>query len=158
MKITPLDIAQQEFKLSFRGYHREDVQGFLASVSQAFEALAKENVTLKERVETLEGQRAGLLQKEAALNNLLMTTQTMAESLKQQAHREADLILKEAELNAEDVVKRAQGQYGHIQRDIQVLQRQRLVILEKLRALLQTFHKMIELEELDQDTLDPSKS
>jgi len=152
-RMTPLDIQQREFKVGFRGYDRQEVEAFLRTVAQTVEELVTENVMLKERAETTEGQVGELRRKEATLNELLMNTQEMAETLKQTARREAELIQKEAELKAEDLLMNAQAEYGRLQREIFALQKQRVLALEKLRALLRTFHKMIELEELDQDSL-----
>jgi cell division initiation protein len=155
MKITPHDVQQQEFKSRFRGYDCEEVEAFLRTVSDAMEDLVKENVALKEDLEAIHGQVETLRQKESALNDLLVSTQRMTENLKQAAQREADLILKEAELKAEDVLKKTQEEYGILQREILMIQRQRVMALEKFRAMLQSFQKMIELEELDPDTVDP---
>lgn len=158
MKITPLDIQQREFKVALRGYDRNEVEAFLRSVSKTVEDLVKENVGLKERVEALGAQVSDLSKKEAALNELLVTTQTMTETLKQTARREADLVLKEAELKSEELLKRAQVEYEGLQREILALQKQRIVALEKLRSFLQSFNRMVELEELDRDALstDPA--
>jgi len=155
MNITPLDVQQQEFKSRFRGYDPEEVGAFLRTVSEAMEDLVKENAALKEQLEATQGQLQGLRQKESALNDVLVSTQRISENLKQAAQREAELILKEAELKAEDVLKKTQEEYGVLQRDILALQRQRIMALEKFRAVLQGFQKMIELEELDPDTVDP---
>ena len=155
MNITPLDVQQQEFKSRFRGYDPEEVGAFLRTVSEAMEDLVKENAALKEQLEATQGQLQGLRQKESALNDVLVSTQRISENLKQAAQREAELILKEAELKAEDVLKKTQEEYGVLQRDILALQRQRIMALEKFRAVLQSFQKMIELEELDPDTVDP---
>ena len=155
MNITPLDVQQQEFKSRFRGYDPEEVGAFLRTVSEAMEDLVKENAALKEQLEATQGQLQGLRQKESALNDVLVSTQRISENLKQAAQREAELILKEAELKAEDVLKKTQEEYGVLQRDILALQRQRIMALEKFRAVLQGFQKMIELEEMDPDTVDP---
>jgi cell division initiation protein len=160
MKFTPLDIQHQQFKTGFRGYDRSEVEAFLKDVSDAMEELVKENAGLKEHLETLDRQLQSLRQKETTLTDLLVTTQTMAENVKQSAYREAELILKEAELKAEDIIKTAQDEHVLLQREIHALQRERTMALEKLRSLLQTFHKIIELEELDhqqlsQETIDP---
>jgi len=155
MKITPLDVQQQEFKTRFRGYDCEEVDAFLRSVSEAMEGLVKDNAGLREQLDMTEGQLHGIRKKESALNDILVSTQTMAETLKQGAHREADLILKEAELKAEDVLKKTQDEYAALQQEILMLQRQRMLALEKFRAMLQMFQKMMELEELDQDAVDP---
>jgi cell division initiation protein len=155
MNITPLDVQQQEFKSRFRGFDPEEVQAFLRTVSEAMEDLVKENAALKERLDISQSQLDGLRQKESALNDILVSTQRMSENLKHAAQREADLILKEAELKADDVLKKTQEEYGILQREILMLQRQRIAALEKLRAVLQGFQKMIEFEELDPDTVDP---
>ena len=153
MKITPLDIQQRDFKVRVRGYDRQEVQAFLRSVSQAVEQLVKENTQLRERAEQLETQGNDLRRKEATLNDLLMTTQAMTDGLKETARKEADLTLKEAQLKAEDLLKRAHADYEGLQRDILALRKERILALEKLRALLQTFMKMIEMEELDLHSL-----
>ena len=155
MKMTPLDVQQQEFKSRFRGFDPEEVGAFLRTVSEAMEDLVKENAVMKEQLEATQGQLQGLRQKETALNDVLVSTQRISENLKQAAQREAELILKEAELKAEDVLKKTQEEYGVLQREILALQRQRIMALEKFRALLQGFQKMIEFEELDPDTVDP---
>ena len=155
MNITPLDVQQQEFKSRFRGYDPEEVGAFLRTVSEAMEDLVKENAALKEQLEATQGHLQGLRQKESALNDVLVSTQRISENLKQAAQREAELILKEAELKAEDVLKKTQEEYGVLQREILALQRQRIMALEKFRAVLQGFQKMIELEEMDPDTVDP---
>ena len=155
MKITPLDVQQQEFKRRFRGYDCEEVEAFLRTVSDAMEDLVKDNAALKEQLEATNEQLRGVRQKESALNDLLVSTQRMTENLKQAAEREGELILKEAELKAEDVLKKTQEEYGVLQREILMLQRQRIMALEKFKAVLQSFQKMIELEELDPDTVDP---
>jgi cell division initiation protein len=155
MKMTPHDVQQQEFKSRLRGYDCEEVEAFLRTVSDAMEDLVKENAALKEDLEATRGQVQTLRLKESALNDLLVSTQRMTENLKQAAQREADLILKEAELKAEDVLKKTQEEYGILQREILMIQRQRVMALEKFRAMLQSFQKMIELEELDPDTVDP---
>ena len=153
MKLTPLDIQQWEFKVRVRGYDRQEVQAFLRSVSQAVEQLVKENTQLKERAEHLESQVNDLRKKEATLNDLLMTTQSMVDGIKETARKEADLTLKEAQIKAEELLKRAHADCEGLQRDILALRKERMLALEKLRSMLQTFSKMIEMEEIDLKSL-----
>jgi cell division initiation protein len=153
MKITPLDIQQREFKGRFRGYDREEVQAFLRSVSQSVEEMFKENATLKEQADKLYREVGELRKKETSLNELLVTTQAMTEHLKETARKEADLILREAEMKAEDLLKSAHVDFRTLQRDILDLRKERMLALEKLRSLLQTFAKVIEMEEMDVNSL-----
>ena len=153
MKITPLDIQQREFKGRFRGYDREEVQAFLRSVSQTVEEMIKENAMLKERADKLYQEVTELRKKETTLNELLVTTQTMTETLKETARKEADLILREAEMKAEDLLKSAHVDFRTLQRDILDLRKERMLALEKLRAMLQTFAKVLEMEEMDANAM-----
>ena len=149
MRITPLDIQQQTFQVKFRGYDREEVQEFLRAVSETVEALVRENADVKERADKLEREAVELRQKEASFNDLLVTTQKMTESLKETARREADLILKEAELKSEELLKHAQADLRNIQRDLQDLRKDRVLAIEKMRSFLQMLSKMIAIEEID---------
>ncbi|HZC68022.1 MAG TPA: DivIVA domain-containing protein [Nitrospirales bacterium] len=158
MKITPLDIQQRDFEVRVRGYDRQEVQAFLRSVSQAVEQLVKENTQFKERAEQLETQVNDLRKKEATLNDLLVTAQSMADGLKETARKEADLMLKEAQLKAENLLKRAHADYEGLQRDILALRKERMLALEKLRSMLQTFSKMVEMEEIDLNSLSGDTS
>lgn len=153
MKITPLDIQQREFTGRFRGYDREEVQDFLRSVAQMVEDMLKEIIAFREEAEKLSRDVGELRKKEASLSEVLVTTQTVTESLKETARKEADLILREAEMKAEDLLKRAHVDFRTIQRDILDLRKERILELEKLRSMLQSFSKVIEMEELDAHAL-----
>ena len=153
MKITPLDIQPREFKGRFRGYDREEVQAFLRSVSQTVEEMIRENLALKEHGDKLYQEVSELRKKETTLNELLVSTQMMAESLKEAARKEADLILRDAEMKGEDLLRSAHVDFRTLQRDILDLRKERMLALEKLRSMLQTFAKVIEMEEMDVNSM-----
>jgi cell division initiation protein len=48
MKITPLDIQQQQFRVKFRGFDMVEVDNFLDQVANEFEELLRENNRVKE--------------------------------------------------------------------------------------------------------------
>jgi cell division initiation protein len=154
MKITPLDIQQQTFQVKFRGYDREEVHEFLRAVSETVEELARENADVKERADKLEKEVTTLRKKDASLNELLVLTQKMAENIKDTARREADLILKEAEIKSEEILKHAHADFRTIQRDLLELRKDRILAIEKLRSLLQMLTKMVEMEEVDLQSLE----
>jgi cell division initiation protein len=67
--------------------------------------------------------------------------------VKQNAHREADLVIKEAELKAGELIHQARVELTDTQRDLSSLQKQRLLMVERLRASLRMFERMLEVEE-----------
>jgi cell division initiation protein len=146
MKITPLDIQQMVFRVKFRGYHREEVNRFLEEVAQTVESLNRDNASLRERVALMEQQVADLKRTEATLSNTLISAQSLAEDVKRSAQRDAELIVKEAELKAGELFRQARVELGDTQRDLTMLQKQRFLMVERMRATLHTFERMLDVE------------
>jgi len=147
MRITPLDIQQMVFKVSFRGYDKEEVNRFLEELAQTVEALNRDLAVQREKIIFLEQQLAELKRTEATLSNTLLSAQSLAEDVKQNAHREADLVIKEAELKAGELIRQARVELTDTQRDLSSLQKQRLLMIERLRASLRMFERLFEVEE-----------
>lgn len=151
MKITPLDIQQMEFKVRLRGYDRREVDQFLEELAQTVELLTRENTALRDRLAAAEQQLAELKKTEATLMHTLVSSQALADELKQAAQREAELTLKEAELKAAEMLREARSELAVIQRDLSEVQKQRLLAIERLRSTLRTFERLLEIEEGDQE-------
>jgi len=66
--------------------------------------------------------------------------------MQQNAQKEANLITKKAELDAEGIVKNARNHVADIHRDIQDLKKQKLICLEKIRSMINSFQKLVEFE------------
>ncbi len=147
MKITPLDIQQMVFRSKFRGYDKEEVNRFLEELAETVEALNRDNAILREKIVFLEQQMTELKRTEATLSNTLVSAQSLAEDVKRTAQREADLVMKEAELKAGELIRHARVELTDTQRDLSALQKQRLMMVERLRATLHTFERMLEVEE-----------
>jgi cell division initiation protein len=147
MKITPLDIQQMVFKVRFRGYDKEEVNRFLEELAETVESLNRDNAVQREKIVFLEEQLAELKRTEATLSNTLVSAQSLAEEVKRSAHRESELVIKEAELKAGELIRQARVELTDTQRDLVALQKQRLLMVERLRATLRTFERMLEVEE-----------
>jgi len=147
MKITPLDIQQMVFKVSFRGYDKEEVNRFLEELAQTVELLNRDHAVQQEKIIFLEQQLAELKRTEATLSNTLLSAQSLAEDVKRNAQREADLIIKEAELKAGELIRQARVSLADTQHDLSSLQKQRLLMIERLRASLRMFERLFEAEE-----------
>ena len=147
MRITPLDIQQMVFKVNFRGYDKEEVNRFLEELAQTVEALNRDHAVQREKILFLEQQLAELKRTEATLSNTLLSAQSLADDVKQNAQREADLVIKEAELKAGELIRQARVELTDTQRDLSSLQKQRLLMVERLRASLRMFERMLEVEE-----------
>jgi cell division initiation protein len=147
MRMTPLDIQQMEFKIAFRGYDKEEVNRFLEDIAQTVELLNRDDAVQREKIVFLEQQLSDLKRTEATLSSTLLSAQSLAEDVKRNAHREAELVIKEAEQKASEMIHQARIELTDTQRDLTALQKQRLLMVERLRASLRMFERMLEVEE-----------
>jgi cell division initiation protein len=83
---------------------------------------------------------------ETTLSNTLISAQSLADDVKRSAQRDAELIVKEAELKAGELFRQARVELGDTQRDLAVLHKQRLLMVERMRATLNTFERMLDVE------------
>ncbi|HLE78498.1 MAG TPA: DivIVA domain-containing protein, partial [bacterium] len=139
MKITPLDIQHMVFKVSMRGYNRQDVDRFLEQIAQTVDELNREVALLRDRLGATEGQLTDSKKAETALTRTLVSTQTMAEELKAAAKRDAELIVKEAEVMAADLLRNTREEMAKLQHELSDLRKQRAMAIERLRGTLRSF-------------------
>ena len=98
--LTPLDVRKKrgDFKKAMRGYLPEEVDAFLDVAALRLEELVKENLALREQVVRLQADVEGLSGRERAVQEALVTAQSLREDMREQSRREADLARREAEL------------------------------------------------------------
>ncbi|HET9491821.1 MAG TPA: DivIVA domain-containing protein [Methylomirabilota bacterium] len=155
MRLTPLDIRQQQFTVRmFRGLDPQEVDAFLEDVAEDYESVLKENGLLREQLSALEERSRGLVDREKALQDTLLTTQRLAEEMKESARREAQLIMREAELRGDKYVEDLRAEEAHIRGQINELKRARRQVAEDLRATLDRYHRLFTLDLADDDAKD----
>ena len=148
MKITPLDIQQQQFKGKlFGGLDQEDVDAFLQTVSQEMEDLSRENSDLKEQARRNSEAMAEMSSREVQLRDTILAAQKISEEMKANAQKEATLIISEAELKAERILADADNKLAQLGSQIQDLRREKLQFETALKSLLDTHYKMLTLNE-----------
>ncbi len=146
MRITPLDIQQKQFPMKFRGFDVEEVYAFLEVVREEMEDLLRENASLKETVQRLDNQIKEYRDMETTLRETLLTAQQMVEDYKTNARKEAELVVKEAELKADSVLKEAQEKVIKIHEDIVDLKGIRRHFKEEIKRLVEGHLKMLEFD------------
>jgi cell division initiation protein len=146
MRITPLDIQQKQFPYKLRGFDDEEVYAFLELIREEMEDLLRENASLKENAIRLEKQIKEHKDMETTLRETLVTAQQMVEEYKSNARKEAELLVKEAELRADAIVKDAQEKVIKIHEDIVDLKGIRRHFKEELKRLIEGHLKMIEYD------------
>jgi cell division initiation protein len=144
MELSPLEITQREFARKFRGLDPEEVQTFLEQIAEEMTRLVQETTDRAAQIQRLEAQLKTYQEREDSLRNTLVTAQKMTEEIKANAKREADLIVKEGELNAERLLEQAHRKLAQVQAEIAELLRQRDLFTSKLRGLIRTHLELLE--------------
>jgi cell division initiation protein len=144
MRISPLDVRQQQFTVRmFRGFDPQEVDAFLEDVAEDYESVLKENAILKEQLEALEERLRGMVEREKTLHETLITAQRLTEEMKEAARRDAALHVRDAELRGEKVLEAVRGEEARIRGDITALRRSRRQLIEQLRGIIETYHRMV---------------
>lgn len=149
MPLTPMDIHNKEFSRSFRGYNEDEVNEFLDHVIKDYEALLREKKNLEEQVAQLKESLARFENIEESLSKSILVAQETAEEVKANARKEAQLIIKESEKNADRIVNEALMRSREISLELENLQKQAAVYRARFRSLIQA-----QLEMLDSDDWD----
>jgi len=146
MRITPLDIQQKQFSTRFRGFDMEEVDSFLELIREEMEELLRENANLREESRRYEKQLKEYKNIETTLKDTLISTQQMVEEYRNNARKEADLIAKDAELKAEEMMRIAQDKVVRIHEDITDLKGVRRHFKEELKRLIESHLGMMEFD------------
>lgn len=146
MRITPIDIQQQQFKSGLFGYDKEGVDRFLELLAEEFERLNLENQQLREELVRTRESLDEMRQREATLKETLLTTQKVTDDLKANARKEVELLLTDAQLRAERLVRDAEDRRVQLIGEIQEVKRQKISFEASLRALVESHLKLLDLE------------
>ena len=157
MKMTPLDIQQQQFRVRFRGFDMVEVDNFLDLLANEFEELLKENSQIREedrrKLERINQLEAG----EKELRDTLVGVQRITEEMKNNARKEGELIIEEAKLNARKILEAAQTQALQIEAEINQLKRQRAEFDASLRATVEMHWRLLESTQEDTAESTPAE-
>mgnify|MGYP003632241652 FL=1 len=148
MKLTPLEIKQQLFEKSLRGYDIADVQSFLTLVSNEVEHLLNKNKELEEQIEKLNDRVRHYERVEEALHETLQTTKESVVQKLDSAKTEAQNKIDKAEMEAELIVKEANRQRQQIRQNIHRLLEKRDEIIAGMNSYLENSKETMRWESL----------
>ena len=148
MKISPLDIQQQQFKgKMFGGLDPEDVDSFLQMVASEMEDLVRENSDLKEQNRRAAAELESMREREDDLRETMLAAQKITEEMKANSQKEAGLLITEAELKAERMLADAELKLADLKNQVQELRREKLQFETALKSLLDSHYKMITMND-----------
>lgn len=149
--LTPLDIHNKEFRKNMRGYSIDEVDEFLDEVIRDFESLYKENLDLKDKMQKQEENINQYKEIEQALQNTLVLAQKIADEVKQNAQKEAELQIWEARKKGEQIIAKAEDEITDCIRKVEKLRGLEQQMFVKIRSFLMTQIDLVDNYDLEED-------
>lgn len=144
-RLTAMEIEKQEFRRRFRGCDPDEVRLYLESVGGEVERLNLENAELQEELGLLTRQLDDGRETQEALQQTLISAQKMSEDIKEKARTEAELVVREARMRGEEIVRHAHNTLNQIDMDISRSKLERESLEQRLRGVIDQHLTMLEM-------------
>ncbi|HMD69251.1 MAG TPA: DivIVA domain-containing protein [Chitinivibrionales bacterium] len=138
MHLTPLDIRKMPFRHTLSGFDRDQVNTFLEQVANEYEKIIRENDEFTTRIKHLEEKLDHYVKIEQTLSDTLVTAQKATDEARLNAQKEAELILKDAQVRAGRYEDDSRRRVHDLESEIISLKTQRDSFLARFRAMLKT--------------------
>jgi cell division initiation protein len=152
LKVTPIDVRNQKFGKALRGYDQGEVDAFLDVVSSSLEELITENAALKKRLSSAESTLAGYRDLEGNLKRALVSAQKSADEIRENAYKEAQLLMRETQMKAEKGEREAHESLSGLKKQITDLENLKRQYMARLRSLAETNLRILESMEKEDES------
>ena len=147
--IMPIDIDKKEFSRDKKGYNSREVDEFLDIIVADYEKVLNDNRSMAHKIKALEKQLEEAQKDDNAMVETLETAKKLMADISASAERRAELMMRDAELEAENMLLDAKV-------NVRKLNDEHELLSAKVRRLKNNFRKMLqaELARLDGDDFD----
>lgn len=136
--LTPLDVRRYDFGAkAFRGYDERKVDDFRDQVAEELERLTRLTQELEGKARGFHEQLRAFRERDRALNDALVSAQQLRGDIREQAEREAQLILREARAEADRIVDGTREEVRRLEAEVEALDRSRLAFIGQLRMVIE---------------------
>jgi len=136
--ITPVEIQKKEFPRGVRGYKEDEVDGFLDLLTMDLEKLIEENHALKEQVKALTTEVERYRSSETAVLETLEAVKALMGDISVSAEKRAEILLKNAELNAELIEREARESVERLNEEMVSMHHRLNVFRTRYKSLLES--------------------
>jgi cell division initiation protein len=144
MKLTPLDIQQQQFKSALLGFDKKEVDAFLDVVAHELERHVRDGNQLREEAKRKDAELLQYQERERTLKETLITATRISEDIKENARKEAEIVVAQAEAQAEQIIQNAHTRLVRVMEDIDELRRQKVQFEASLRSSIHSHGKLLD--------------
>ncbi|MEO7084264.1 MAG: DivIVA domain-containing protein [Gemmatimonadaceae bacterium] len=148
--LTPLDVRRYEFGKALRGFDPERVNQFREQVAEELERLSRLNQDLDGKARGFHEQLRAFRERDKAINEALVSAQQLRGEIRDQAEKEAQLIVREARAEADRMVDEARAEIRRIEDQLSALDRNRRAFLAQMRTVVE--RQLSEINAADQSS------
>jgi len=152
--LTPVDVRRTDFPAAIRGYDKARVDEFRDRVANELERMTRINQELDTKARGFHEQLRAFRERDKALNEALVSAQQLRAETRDQAEREAQLVLREARADGERIVDAARSEVRRLASEIEGLERARRAYLSHLRSMVA--RQLADLDAIPESTAGPS--
>lgn len=142
--ITPMDIHNKTFSRQIRGYAQDEVNTFLEELAKDYERIYREHREMEEEMDTIRTKLRNYEKMEATMSNTLVMAQETADNVKKNAHKEAELSIREAQNEAHKIVADAEAARRRMNGDLLKTEGDMNLYIEKLLSNFKSALALIE--------------
>ncbi|WP_223066383.1 DivIVA domain-containing protein [Paenibacillus caui] len=146
MPLTPLDIHNKEFSRRLRGYDEDEVNEFLDQVIKDYEIVIRENKELQNQLLAVQEKLDHFANIEETLSKTIIVAQEAADEVKNNAKKEAQLIIKEAEKNADRIINESLAKSRKVSLEVEELKKQASIYRARFRTLVEAQLELLSQE------------
>lgn len=150
MPLSPLDIHNKEFTRGFRGYAEDEVNEFLDQIIKDYEIVLREKKELEEKIKMMSEQMNHYNSLEDTLQKSIVVAQEAAGEVRRNSEKEAKLIVKEAEKNADRIINDALAKARKVTIEIDELKKQSKVFRNRFKMLVEAQLDLLNTGDWDQ--------
>ncbi len=143
MRLSAIDVKKQQFKKSFKGYDKGEVEAYLDTVANQLEMLFRENEELKQNITKLEQEKSEHLNEiqvyrdnEKTFQKAIVKSQDMSEEVLENAKKRAELIIKEAEILSSKTRVAAHEEFMNLRQELEDLRIKNETIIDDIKNYL----------------------
>ncbi|MGH7604648.1 MAG: DivIVA domain-containing protein [Gemmatimonadaceae bacterium] len=134
--LTPLDVRRYDFGRALRGYNPARVDQFRDQVAEEMDRLTRINQDLDSKARSFHEQLRAFRERDKALNDALVSAQQLRGEVREQADREAQLIIREAQAEGKRIIEGAKADVRRMEEKLDNLDRSRRTYLAQMRTLI----------------------
>lgn len=134
--MTPLEIENRKFKKSISGYSKTEVEEFVNVVSQNYEAIYKENLANRDKINMLSNAIKQYKTMEETLQSAILVAQSAGDEVVANAKKRAENIIAEAETKATQLLSDASREVTRISFEYEEMKRNVEVFKTRIISLL----------------------